>query len=67
MLDYPYFKKYIIVLDLGKHQARDVDPKAIQQIKFTGNLDWTGNTMFFVLEEGKKTIMDFSERIVQVL
>ena len=41
LLDYPYFKEnyQIIVIDLSKQQALDADPKAIQQIKFTANLD----------------------------
>ena len=32
-----HYKK--IVRDLRKHQAIDADPKAIQQINFTGNLE----------------------------
>ena len=38
-LDYPYFKKYykLIAIDLSKQQKLDSDPKAIQQIVFTGN------------------------------
>ena len=41
LLDYPYFKKCykLIAIDLGKQQKLDADPKAIQQIDFTGNLD----------------------------
>ena len=40
----------MIVTDLSKQQARDADPKAIQQINFTRNLAREGNantTMFF--------------------
>ena len=29
----------MIAIDLSKQQALDADPKAIQQINFTGNLD----------------------------
>ena len=29
----------MIAADLSKQQARDADPKAIQQIYFTGNVD----------------------------
>ena len=32
-----YYK--MIAIDLSKQQALDVDPKAIQQINFTGNLE----------------------------
>ena len=37
----PYFKEHykIISIGLSKQQALDADPKAIQQINFTGNLD----------------------------
>ena len=40
LLDYNYFNKYnkMIEIDLSKQQAVDADPKAIQQINFTGNL-----------------------------
>ena len=39
LLDYPHFKKYykLIAIDLSKQQKLDADPKAIQQISFTGN------------------------------
>ena len=48
-----YYK--MIEIDLSKQQALDADPKAIQQINFTGNLDRaTGATMFFIIEEAKK-------------
>ena len=56
LLDYAYFKKYykMIAVDLSKQQALDSDPKAIQQINFTANLDREGNTRFyFILEEAK--------------
>ena len=47
----------IIVVDLSKQQALDADPKAIQQINFTGNLDWAGNTtMFIIIEEAEETL-----------
>ena len=41
LLDCNHFNNYIkmIVIDLSKQQALDVDPKAIQQINFTRNLD----------------------------
>ena len=39
----------------------DADPETIQEIKFTGNLDQAGSrTMFFIIEETKETILDFS-------
>ena len=41
LLDYPYFKENykVIGIDLSKHQALDADPRAIQQVIFTGNLE----------------------------
>ena len=46
LLDYNYFKGYykMSAVDLLKQQALDADPKAIQQINFTANLDRAGNT-----------------------
>ena len=44
----------MIAVDLSKQKALDADPKAIQQIHFTENLDRAGNTRFyFILEEAK--------------
>ena len=54
LLDYPYFKDSykMIAIDLSKQQALDADPRAIQQINFTVNLDRAGNTrIYFILEE----------------
>ena len=70
LLEYNYLKKYykMIVVDLSKQQALDADPKAIQQINFTANLDRAGNTRFyFILEEAKETIFEFSQGTVKVL
>ena len=46
LLDYSYFKDSykIIAIDLSKQQALDIDPRAIQQINFTANLDRADNT-----------------------
>ena len=70
LLDYTYFKKYykMIATDLSKQQALDADPRAIQQINFTANLDRDGNTRFyFILEEVKETIFEFLQGTVKVL
>ena len=51
----------MIAIDLGKQQALDIDPRAMQQINFTGNSNRGGQTtMFFIFEEAKETILDFS-------
>ena len=41
LLDYPYFTDTykMIAVDFNKQQALDADPRAIQQINFTANLD----------------------------
>ena len=41
LLDYPYFKECckMLTIDLNKQQTLYADPKAIQLINFTGNLD----------------------------
>ena len=53
----------MIAKNLSKQQALDVNPKAIQQINFTANLDRVGNTKFyFILEEA-----EFSQGTVKVL
>ena len=58
----------MIAVDLSKQQALDADPKAIQQINFTANLDRAGNTrIFLILEEAKETVLDFSQGTVKVL
>ena len=70
LLDYPYFADTykMIAVDLSKQQALDADPKAIQQINFTANLDRAGNTrVYFILEEAKETILDFSQGTAKVL
>ena len=70
LLDYSYFEKYykMIAVDVSKQQALDADPKVIQQIDFTANLDRAGNTsLYFILEEAKETVFEFSQGTVKVL
>ena len=55
-------------MDLSKQQALDTDSRVIQRINFTANLHRAGNTrIFFILEEGRETILKFSNEIVKVL
>ena len=70
LLDYTYLKKYykMIAVDLSKQQVLDADPKAIQQINFTANLDREDNRRFyFILKEAKETVFEFSQGTVNVL
>ena len=69
MLDYPFFKENykMIAIDLSKQQARNADPKSFQQINFTANLDRQGiTTMFFIVEEAKEIVLDFSQGTIKV-
>ena len=70
LLDCVYFKKYykMVAIYLSKQQALDADPRASQQINFTGNLDRAGNTqIYFILEKANETVLDFSQGTVKVL
>ena len=70
LLDYTYFKDSykMIAIDLSKQQALDADPRAIQQINFTSNLDRAGNTrIYFIPEEVKETVLNFLKITVKVL
>ena len=67
---YQYIKDYyeMIVIDLSKQQALDTDPRAIQQINFTANLYRAGSTrIYFILEEVKETILEFSQGTAKFL
>ena len=58
----------MIAIDLSKQQALDADPRAIQQINFAANLDRAGNTRwYFILQEAKQTVFEFSLGTVKVL
>ena len=69
LLHYPYFKKNykMIAIDLNKQQVLDADPRKIQQINFTSNLDRENTTIFFIIEQEKETIFELSQGTVKVL
>ena len=52
--------------DLSKQHALDADPNAIQQMNFTGNLAQQ-TTIFFIIEQAKETVLDFSQGTVKVI
>ena len=62
LLNFAYFKKYyrLIAGDLSKQKALDADPKASQQIIFTGKTDNT-ISVYNVLEQSKETISEFAK------
>ena len=50
----------MIAIDLSRQNKLDADPRAIQQINFTANLDRARNTtIFFIIEEAKKQFFNF--------
>ena len=55
----------MIAIYLSKQQVLDSDPKAIQQISFTENLE-NQSTIFFIIKETKETVLDFSQGTVEV-
>ena len=58
----------MVAIDLSKQQSIDADLRVIQQINFTANLDRAEKTtMFFIIEEAKETVLDFSQGTVKVL
>ena len=70
LLNYSYFKENykLIPIDLNKRKALDADPRAIQKINFTANLDRKeGATLFFIIEQAKETVFEFSQGTVKVL
>ena len=45
------------VIDLCRQNELGVDPRAVQQINFTANLNRAGHTIiFFIIEKAKETI-----------
>ena len=69
LLVYPYFKNSykMIAVALSKQQIVDSDPRAVQQINFTADLDKEGNTrIYFILKEPKETILNFAQGTVKV-
>ena len=69
LLDYPYFKENykMIAIDLSRQNELDADPRGIQQINFTANLDRARNTtILFIIEEAKATVFEFAQGTVKV-
>ena len=69
LLDYSHFEKNykMIAIDLSEQQVLD-DSRTIKEINFTANLDIAGNTtIFFITEEAKETVLNFSQGTVKVL
>ena len=72
LLDFAYFEKnYRIAADLSKQKALDADSSAIQQVIFTGKIkaaaDDTSVIIYYILEQSKETILEFSKETTKVL
>ena len=67
LLDVNYFKEHynMIVVDWNKQKEPDFNPKAIQQINFSRNPE-NQSTIFFIIEEAKETVLDFSQGTVNL-
>ena len=72
-IGFAYFKDNyrLIAADLSKQKALDADSGAIQQIIFTGKIKAdVGNTKvisYYILEQSKRTILQFSKGTTKVL
>ena len=72
LLDFAYFEKNyrLIAADLSKQKALDADSRAIQQIIFTGKIKSTeANTrviIYYILEQSKETMLQFSKGTTKV-
>ena len=67
-----FWKDYrLIAVDLSKQKALDDDSRAIQQIIFTCRIKATeANTkviIYYILEQSKETILEFSKGTTKVL
>ena len=56
----------LIAADLSKQKALDAESRAIQQIVFTGKADNQIN-VYYILEQSKETILEFSKGAAKVL
>ena len=67
-MDFVYFEKNykLITADLSKQKALDADPRAIQQIIFTGKAS-ANVDVYYILEQSKETILQFSKETTNVL
>ena len=68
LMDFAYFEKNyrLVAADLSKQKALYADSRAIQQIIFTGKAN-AGTMIYYILEQSKKTTLQFSKGITKVL
>ena len=69
---FAYFEKIyrLIVADLSKQKALGADSRAIQQIIFTGKIKATADNtrviIYYILEQSKETMLEFSKAATKV-
>ena len=61
-----FLKNYkLIAADLSKQKSLDADSRAIQQIVFTGTAS-AAVVIYYILEQSKETILEFSKGTTKV-
>ena len=64
-------KSKLIVADLSKQKGLDADPRAIQQIIFTGKIksaeEKASVIIYYIFEQSKETTLQFSKGTTKVL
>ena len=68
LLGFSHFEKNyrLIAADLSKGKALDADSRAIQQVVLTGKTD-NQIKVYYILEQSKETILEFSKGATKVL
>ena len=56
----------LIAIDLSNQKALDADPKAIQQIIFTGKAPDNTIRIYYSLAQSKETILEFAKGTTKV-
>ena len=69
LLDYVCFKDNfrLTTPDLSKQKTLDADPKVIQQIIFTGQVDDEVLTVFYIFEKSKEAMLEFAKGTTKLL
>ena len=67
LLDFAYFEKNskLIAVDLSKQKTLDANSRAIQTKIFTGKLS-IGLIIYYILEQSKEIILEFSKGTTKV-
>ena len=68
LLDFAYFKENnrLIAIDLSKQKPLDADPKAKQQIIFTGQAPNNTIRIYYILEQSREPVLEFSKGTTKV-